>query len=93
MVLIELDGDSILVEAIQNQLSGEMARACQTLVDQLKEYGIEPKMHILVNECSNELKSRQKVIIWTTNLCPLTITGEILRRKQFKWGKHITLVC
>ena len=60
MVLIELDSNSILVEAMQNRTSGEMVRAYQTLVDRLKESGIEPKMHVLDNECSNEFKRQIK---------------------------------
>ena len=58
MVLIELDGNSILVEAMQNRTSGEMIRAYQTLVDRLKECGIKPKLHILDNECSDEFKKQ-----------------------------------
>ena len=51
MVLIKLDSNAILVEAMQNRTSGEMIRAYQTLVDRLKECRIEPKLHILDNEC------------------------------------------
>ena len=58
MVLIELDSIAILVEAMQNQTSGEMIRVYQTLVDWLKECGIEPKLYIMDNECSNEFKKQ-----------------------------------
>ena len=43
---------------MQNQTSGKMIRAYQTLVDRLKEYGIKPKLHILDYECSNEFKEQ-----------------------------------
>ena len=56
MVLIEMNRDAILVEAMRNRTSGEMVKAYQTLVDRLKASGIQPKMHILDNVCSNELK-------------------------------------
>ena len=60
MVLIELDGNSILVEPMQNLISSKMVRAYQTLVDWLKACRIEPKMHIPDNECSNVFKKQIK---------------------------------
>jgi hypothetical protein len=61
MVLIEIDSNAILVEAMKNQTSGEMIRAYQVLVNQLKSAGVTPKMHILNNECSAEFKERIKL--------------------------------
>ena len=84
MVLVELDGNAIMVEAMQNQTSGEMIRAYQTLVDRLKECGIEPKMHIWDNECSAEFKKQIKNNKMEYQLVPPMITGEILPKKQFK---------
>ncbi len=58
MVLIEIDSNAILVEAIKNCLAGEMIQAYQVLVEQLCSAGLTPKMHILDNECSIEFKEQ-----------------------------------
>ena len=61
MVLIEIDSNAILVEAMKNRTAGEMIRAYQVLVNQLKSAGVMPKMHILDNECSAKFKERIKL--------------------------------
>jgi hypothetical protein len=58
MVLIKIDSNAILVEAMKNRLAGEMIRAYQVLVERLCSAGLTPKMHILDNECSTEFKER-----------------------------------
>ena len=61
MVLVELDGNRILVEPIKGKTSGDMVRSYNTLVNRLKSHGIKPKLHILDNECSKEFsKAIQK---------------------------------
>jgi hypothetical protein len=61
MVLIELDSNTILVEAMENRTAGKMIRAYQTLLDHLHSAGIQPKMHLLDHECSVEFKERIKL--------------------------------
>jgi hypothetical protein len=61
MVLIELDSNAILVEATKNRSLTEMIQAYQVLVDRLRGAGIQPKMHLLDNECSADFKERIKV--------------------------------
>jgi hypothetical protein len=56
MVLIELESNAILVEAMKNRTAGKMICAYQTLVDCLHSAEIQPKMHLLDNECSAEFK-------------------------------------
>jgi hypothetical protein len=56
MVLIELDSNAILVKAMKNHMAGKMICAYQTLVDCLHSAGIQPKIHLLDNECSAEFK-------------------------------------
>jgi len=57
MVLTEVDSDAILVKPIKNRTAGEMIRAYQVLIDRLNLAGIFPKLHILDNECSADLKA------------------------------------
>jgi hypothetical protein len=58
MVLIEIDSNAILVEAMKNRSAGEMIRAYLVLVSRLRNAGVSPKMHILDNECSEEFKAQ-----------------------------------
>jgi hypothetical protein len=70
MVLMESESNAILVEAMKNRMSGEMIRAYQVLVDQLRSVGIAPKQHILDNECSNDFKEAIKTNNMTYQLVP-----------------------
>ena len=54
MVLYETGSNAMLVEGLRNRTSGEMVVTYQSLVDRLHESKIEPKMHILDNEISQE---------------------------------------
>ncbi len=56
MVLIKIDSNAILVEAMKNRLAGETIRAYQAFVERLRSAGLTPKMHILDNKCSTEFK-------------------------------------
>ena len=70
MVLTESDSDAILVEPMKNRTSGEMIRAYQVLINQLRSPGIAPKQHILNNECSNDFKEDIKTNNMTYQLVP-----------------------
>ena len=58
MVLIKIDSNTILVEAMKNRTAGEMIRAYLVLITCLRNAGVTPKMHILDNECSEEFKTQ-----------------------------------
>ena len=60
MVLVDVDSNAILVEPLRNRTSGELCRAYQKLIDRLHECGSRPRMHILDNECSAEMKALLK---------------------------------
>ena len=70
MVMTEVDSDAILVEPMKNRTAGEMSRAYQALIDRLNSAGIFPKMHILDNECSAEMKATIKLNKMTFQLVP-----------------------
>ena len=84
MVLTEVDSDAILVEPMKNRTAGEMIRAYQVLIDRLNSAGIFPKLHILDNECSTELKTVIKTNKMTFQLVPPTTIGATLPRRQYK---------
>ena len=56
MMLIEMDSDTILVEAMKSRASREIVQAYQKLVDRLKAYSVVPNHHVLDNDCSTEFK-------------------------------------
>ncbi len=58
IVLIKIDSNTILVEAIKNRSAGEMIKAYLILVNRLCNAGVTPKMHILDNMCSEEFKAQ-----------------------------------
>ena len=70
MVLIEIDSNAILVEAMKNRTAGEMIRAYLVLVTRLSNAGVKPKMHILDNECSEEFKAQIRKNNMTFQLVP-----------------------
>ncbi len=57
MVLTKIDSNAILIKPMKNRTANEMIRAYQVLIDQLNSAGIFPKLHILDNECSAEMKA------------------------------------
>ncbi len=57
MVLTKIDSDAILIEPMKNRTAGELMRAYQVLIDQLNSTGNFPKLHILDNKCSAEMKA------------------------------------
>ena len=56
MVLVEIDGNAIMVETMKNRTDGEMQKAYLALLDRLELSGITPKRHILDNEASKDFK-------------------------------------
>jgi hypothetical protein len=56
MVLIKIDNNAILVEAMKNCTAGEMIRAYPVLVECLCSAGVNPTMHILDNKCFAKFK-------------------------------------
>ena len=71
LVLYEpTESNAILVEPMQNRTSGKMLAAYQTLVNILKKAGIEPKLHILDNECSAKFKEAIRKNVGNFQLVP-----------------------
>ncbi len=70
MVIIKIDSNAILVEAMKNRSAGEMIRAHLILVNHLRNTGVTPKMHILDNKCSEEFKAQIRKNNMTFQLVP-----------------------
>ncbi len=54
MILIKINNNTILIKPMTNRTTGEMIRAYQTLIDQLRTAAFVPKLHILDNKCSQD---------------------------------------
>jgi hypothetical protein len=60
MILYEYDSNAILSKPIQNRTAGELTKAWTALHCKLQDNGYAPEIHILDNECSDELKKAFK---------------------------------
>ena len=90
MVLIEVDNNAILAEAMKNRTAGEMIRAYLVLVTCLRNTGITPKMHILDNECSEEFKAQIRMNNMTFQLVPPHDHQRNIARKPSKISRCIS---
>ena len=88
MVLVELDSNAILVEAMRNRTSGEMVQAYQILVDRLKNEDSNQKMHILDNECSAKFGEKIQENNMKYQLVP---PHEMWPKRHFKFSRTILL--
>ena len=57
MVMVEIDGNAILVEPIKSRTDAELTRAYHAMMLRLKQADIIPQKHILDNEVSNAMKT------------------------------------
>ena len=55
-VVYHYDGNTVLVKAIKNYQACIIAEAWEIINSRLKVAGVRPKMYILDNECSSDLK-------------------------------------
>jgi hypothetical protein len=60
MVLAKVDSNAILVEPMKNRTAGEMVWAYQVPIDRLNSANIFPKLHILDNKCTADMKETIK---------------------------------
>ena len=60
MVLLNMDSSYIIMESMKNRHLSEIVMTYQILIDRLKACGINPKQHVLDNECSAKFKDAIK---------------------------------
>ena len=56
MVAADYDSDAILVDPLTSRVETELLCAVTKLYDRLKERGLQPRMHMIDNECSALMK-------------------------------------
>ena len=56
MVLINMDSSYISMEPMKTQHASQLVKTHQIMIDRPKACGINPKKHVLDNECSAEFK-------------------------------------
>jgi hypothetical protein len=57
MILVEINSNAILVEPMKSRKDTEMIQAYNALLLRLKRAGIIPKMHVLSNKVSENMKN------------------------------------
>ena len=70
MVLLNMESWYISMELMKNRHSSEIVKTYQILINRLKACGINPKHHVLDNECSEEFKEAIKDNKMTYQLVP-----------------------
>ena len=70
MVLLNMDSSYISSEPMKNRHSSEIVMTYQNLINRLKACRINPKHHVLNNECSKEFKEAIKDNKMTYQLVP-----------------------
>jgi hypothetical protein len=60
MILYEYNSNIILSKPLKTRQASELTTAWTSLHDQLQSNGYAPELHILDNECSDELKKAFK---------------------------------
>jgi hypothetical protein len=95
MVLAEVDCNAILVEPMKNRTAGKMVRAYQVLIDRLNSAGVFPKLHILDNECSDDMKKTIKSNKMDFQLVPPHDHRRNLAKKAIKTFKDhfVAILC
>ena len=95
MVLINLDSSYISMEPMKNRHSGQMVATYQVMIDRLKLCGINPKHHILDNECSNEFKEAIKANDMTYQLVPADDHRRNIAKRDIQTAKRhvISVLC
>lgn len=79
MVAIHLDANYIFVEPMKNRTEGEMIRAYQKMINQMKAAGLGIKKQVLDNECSAAMKACINADLWCQLLEPAELTLNLLR--------------
>jgi hypothetical protein len=95
MVLIEIDSNAILVEARKTHSAREIIRAYLVLVTCLRNAGVTPKMHILDNKCSKEVKEQIHKNNMTFQLVPPHDHRRNIAKKAIQTfkGHFISILC
>jgi hypothetical protein len=95
MVLGELDSDAIMVTPMKNRTSKEMIRAYQVLVEGLNVCGVQPKHHMLDNECPQDFKDAIKENNMTYQLGTVHNHRRNIAEKAIQTFKHhfIAILC
>jgi hypothetical protein len=90
MVLYDYDSNAILSQPVKTRQASELTQAWAALHSQLQFNGYAPYLHILDNECLDELKKAFKNTPSTSNVSPPMFTVETLPSAQSKPGRIIS---
>ena len=56
MFMVDYDNDAILAETLKSRAKTELLRAVTKFYKNLKERGLQPRLHMVNNECSTLMK-------------------------------------
>ena len=93
MVLINMDSSYISMEPMKTRHASQIVKTYQIMIDRLKACGINPKKHVLNNECSEEFKEAIRAKKLRMSWSRLMITGETLQKERFKLPRATSYQC
>jgi hypothetical protein len=90
MILYDYDSNLILSNPLKTKQASELTKAWTALHTRLQSNGYGPKLHILDNKCSDELKKAYKRDHVDFQRVPPQATGVIPPSSQYTHGKIIS---
>jgi hypothetical protein len=89
MILYDYDSNAILTKPIKTRQANELTKAWTSLHERLQSYGYAPTLHILDNECSEELKKAfQKYNVNFQRVPPHSHCRNSAERAVQTWKNH-----
>ena len=87
-----MDSSYISMEPTKNRYSAQIDATYQIMIDRLKACGINPKHHVLDNECSEEFKEAIRVNKMTYQLVPADDKHRRTGRPNSEEPRHFSTV-
>ena len=88
IVMYDYDSNAILVEPIKNRQAATIRDAFLNIHKFIKARGNDPKVYIIDNECSSDLKEAMKSMRYTYNWIHRTCTDKMQRNEQSELSKN-----
>ena len=95
MVLINMDSSYISMEPMKTRHASQIVMTYQIIIDRLKACGINPKKHVLNNECSEEFKEAIRDNKMTYELVPADDHRQNIAERAIQTAKShvISVLC
>ena len=80
LVAYHYDANNIITTPLNNRTVPCILSGITEIHDKLRKWGLTPKLHVMYNEVSEDLKKYLKIQIYSSNCCHHTCIGEMLQK-------------